>query len=305
MKESTEHDGTRDKCDSAGFDESLRRAGAREEGNLPGQRVTQKQDSPERQDSRQTKYLPAILGTLLLLVISCTSPVTLLTPTVNYAPINDGANLHLTWLAVTNATAYNVYVDGVKTEIASGTYSFDVAGPARLIQVSAIATSSESDKWSLTTAVQKTANVTVYTRDDVQQINHAFYFDTTGKAVAIPLSRPSDIDFVLDTSQTITNIELRSPNSYTPKYNTKSNSSAIASGTNIDDLRIAPAAGVYSAVRSISLDSIYSLWLDPGANGWSADDHFAKIKVEGISGTAVTFTVDYQKIPGLRWLISN
>ncbi len=275
MSESTEHDGTREKCDSAG------------------------------PDGRQTKYLLAMLGTLLLLVISCTSPVTLLTPTVSFTPINGGANLHLTWLAVTNATAYNVYVDGVKTEIPSGTYSFDVTGPAKLIQVSAVATSSEGDKWSLTTAVKKTANVTVYRRDDAQQINHAFYFDTTGTAVAIPLSRPSDIDFVLDTSQTITNIQLRSPDSYDPKYNTKRNSSAVASGTNLDDITIAPAPGAYSPVRSISLDSIYSLWLDPGANGWSADDHFAKIKVEGISGTAVTFTVDYQKIPGLRWLISN
>ena len=275
MRESTEHDETRKKCDSAGL------------------------------DSRQTGRLPAILGTLLLLVISCTSPVTLLTPTVSYTPVNEGANLHLTWLAVTDATGYNVYVDGVKTEIPSGTYSFDVTGPAKLIQVSAIAASSEGDKWSLTTTVKKTANVTVYTRDDVQQINHAFYLDTTGTAVAIPLSRPSDIDFVLDTSQTITNIELRSPDSYDPKYNTKSNSSAVASETNLNDLKIAPAPGVYSAVRSISLDGIYSLWLDPGANGWSADDHVAKIKVEGISGTAVTFTVEYQKIPGLRWLMSN
>ena len=245
MRESTELDKTRKKCDSAGS------------------------------DSMQTTYLPAILGTLLLLVISCTSPVTLVTPTVSYTPVNDGANLHLTWLAVTNATAYNVYVDGVKTEVTSGTYSFDVTGPAKLIQVSAIAAGSEGDKCSLTTTVQKTANVTVYTKADAQQINHAFYFDTTGTAVAIPLSRPSDIDFVLDTSQTITNIQLRSPDSYDPKYNTKSNSSAIASGTNLDDIRIAPAPGVYSAVRSVSLDSTYSLWLDPGANGWSADDHFA------------------------------
>jgi hypothetical protein len=299
MRESTEHEATREKCDSGGFDGSLWRACALEQENLPGQRIR------ERRDSRQTKYLPAMLGTLLLLVISCTSPVTLLTPTVSYTPVNGGANLHLTWLAVANATGYNVYVDGVKTEIVSGIYSFDVAGPARLIQVSAIATSSEGDKWSLTTAVQKTANVTVYTRDDVQQINHAFYFDTTGTAVSIPLSRPSDIDFVLDTSQTVTNIQLRSPDSYDPKYNTKGNTSAVASETNLDALRIAPAPGVYSAVRRIALDGIYSLWLDPGANGWSADDHFAKIKVEGISGTAVTFTVEYQKIPGLRWLISN
>ena len=226
MRESTEHDETRDKYDSAGL------------------------------DSRQTKHLPAILGTLLLLVISCTSPVTLLTPTVSYTPVNDGADLHLTWLAVTDATGYNVYVDGVKTEILSGTYSFDVTGPARLIQVSAVATSSEGDKWSLTTTVKKTTNVTVYTRADAQQINHAFYFDTTGTAVAIPLSRPTDIDFVLDTSQTVTSLELRSPDSYDPKYNTKSNSSAAASETKLDDLKIAPAPGVYSAVRSISLNGI-------------------------------------------------
>ncbi len=275
MRASTEHNGIREECGSAGS------------------------------DSRQTKYLPAMLTALLLLVISCTQPVTLDPPTVSYTPIDDGTRLQLTWLAVTNATAYNVYVDGVKTEIASGTYSYDVTGPARLIQVSAIAASGEGDKWSLTTAVQKTMGVTVYTRADVQQTNHAFYFDTTGTAVAIPLSRPSDIDFVLDTSQTVTSLELRSPDSYDPKYNTKSNSSAAASETKLDDLKIAPAPGVYSAVLGISLDGIYSLWLDPGANGWSADDHVAKTKVEGISGTAVTFTIEYQKIPGLRWLVSN
>jgi hypothetical protein len=275
MRISTKHDETKDKCGSAG----------------PG--------------SSQTKYLRVLPGTLLLLIVSCTSPVTLLTPTVSYTPVNDGENLHLTWLAVANATGYNVYVDGVKTELVSGTYSLDVTGPAKLIQVSAIAAGSEGDKWSLSTTVRKTANVTVYTKADPQQINHAFYFDTTGTAVAIPLSRPSDIDFVLDTNLTATDLELRSPDSYDPKYSTKSNSSAVASETNLDDLMIAPAAGVYSTVRTIVLDGIYSLWLDPGANGWSADDHYAKIKVEGISGTAVTFTVDYQKIPGLRWLMSK
>jgi hypothetical protein len=251
------------------------------------------------------KYHFAILGALLLLVISCNKPVTLDPPTVSYTPIDDGTKLQLTWLAVSNATGYYVYVDGVKTEFASGTYSFAVTGPAKLIQVSAIAAGSEGDKWSLTTAVKKTANVTVYTRADAQQINHAFYLDTTGTAVAIPLSRPSDIDFVLDTNQTATVLELRSPDSYDPKYNAKSNSSADASGTSIDDLTIAPAAGVYNTIRTIVLTGVYSLWLDPGANGWSADDHYAKIKVEGISGTAVTFTVGYQKIPGLRWLMSD
>ena len=251
------------------------------------------------------KYKFATLGALLLLVISCNKPVTLDPPTVSYTPIDDGTKLQLTWLMVANATEYHVYVDGARTVLASGTYSIDVTGPARLIEVSAVAASTEGDKWSLTTAARRTANLMVYTRADVQQINHAFYFDTTGAAQAIPLSRPSDIDFMVDTSQTVTNIELRSPDSCSPPYNTKSNSSVDAGVANLADLMIAPAPGVYSKVRTISLNAVYALWLDPGANGWSANDHVAKIKVEAITGTSVTFTVDYQKIPGLRWLMSN
>ena len=239
-----------------------------------------------------TKHLTAIMGAVLLLAISCNKPAALEPPTVSYTPIDDGTKLHLTWLAVVNATEYHVYVDGVKSVVASGTYSFDVTGPAKLIEVAAADVSGEGDKWSLTTAVRKTTNVTVYTPVDPQQINHAFYFDTTGTAVAIPLSRPSDVDFVLDTLTT--DIQLRSPDLYTPPYNAESNSSADAGVANFADLEIAPAPGVYAKVRTIHLDSVYSLWLDPGANGWSADDHVAKIKVVAISGTAVTFTVGYQ-----------
>jgi len=257
------------------------------------------------QKKRIVKYLPALLGVLLLQVISCKQPVALVTPVVSYTAVDSGATLHLSWLMVTNATGYNIYVDGVRNEVVSGIYYFDVTAPAKLVQVSAVATSSEGDKWSLTTAVKKTSNVTVYTTADLQQINHAFYFDTAGVAVAIPLSRPSDIDFTLDTSQTVSNIVMRSPDTYTPKYNTKANSSADAGMTNFNDLKIAPAPGVYSTARTISKDSVYSLWLDPGANGWTTDDHVGKIKFEGLSGTAVTLTVGYQKVPGLRWLMSN
>lgn len=263
-----------------------------------------KHDGPEHRADRRIKYLTAILGALLL-VVSCNKPAALDAPTVSYAPFDDGTKLRLTWLAVTNATEYRVYVDGVESTLVSGTYSFDVTGPARLIQVSAVAVSTEGAKWSLTTAVQKTTGLTVYTPTDPQQINHAFYFDTTGATVAIPLSRPSDIDFALDTILSVTGIELRSPDSCNPQYNSKSNSAVHAGVANFADLEIAPAPGVYSKVRTVFPDSVYALWLDPGANGWSADDHVAKIKVEGISGTAVTFTVGYQKIHGLRWLMSN
>ena len=42
------------------------------------------------QKKRVMKYLPAILGALLLLVISCKQPVTLDPPTVSYTTIDDG-----------------------------------------------------------------------------------------------------------------------------------------------------------------------------------------------------------------------
>jgi len=255
--------------------------------------------------ARMMKYLSAMPGALLLLVISCNPPGALEKPVVSYAPIEDGTKFHLTWTAVTNATEYHVYVDGVKNVVVSGIYSFDVTGPAKLVQVSAASASGEGNKWSLTTSVKKTPNVTVYTTADPQQINHAFYFDTAGTAVAIPLTRPLDIDYTLDTTQTLSNIVLRSPDTYDPKYNTRANSSAEAGLTDFDLLKIAPAPGVYSATRTISKDSVYSLWLDPGANGWSADDHVGKIKFEALSGTAITLTVGYQRIAGLRWLMSD
>jgi len=252
------------------------------------------------------KYQFATLGALLLLVISCGQPVSLVVPTVSHTPVNDGTTLRLTWTMVEHATGYTVYVDGVPHSVISGIYSYDVSSPAKLIQISAVAKSSESDKWSLTTTVKKTSNVAVYSMADSQQINKAFYFDATGTAVAIPLTQASDVDFVLDTTQTVGAIQLRSPNSYTPVYNTKHSSSAAASVPNLNDLTIAPATGAnYSPARTISANSVYALWLDPGDDGWSAEDHFAKIRVEALSGTSVTLTTEYQMVPGLRWLISD
>jgi hypothetical protein len=252
------------------------------------------------------KYQFATLGALLLLVISCSQPVSLVMPTVSYTPVSEGATLRLTWTMVEHATGYTVYIDGVPHSIISGVYTYDVTAPAKLVQVSAVAKSSESDKWSLTTTVKRTSNVAVYSMADSQQINNAFYFDATGAAIAIPLTQASDVDFILDTTQTLGAIQLRSPNTYAPVYNTKNNSSAAASGTNLDDLTIAPTPGTtYSVARTISENSVYSLWLDPSNDGWSAEDHFAKIKVAALSGTSVTLTTDYQMVPGLRWLLSE
>jgi hypothetical protein len=48
-----------------------------------------------------------------------------------------------------------------------------------------------------------------------------------------------------------------------PQYNTKSNSSADAGVANLADLTIAPAPGIYSKVRTIYLNAVYSLGSTP------------------------------------------
>lgn len=251
------------------------------------------------------RFILPVLGALLILIVSCQPPVTPGTPSVEYEATETGANLRLTWTAVTDAQGYYVYLDGVKNTVT--TLSYDVTTPTKLIEVTAYNGSEESGAWSLNTSVVETENLMVYTTAEATQANHAFYFTSSGSALAIPLTQATDIDFVVDTSGTVTNVQLRSPDSYTPHYNDKDNAAALASTTVLDSLKSAPAPGVYNTVQPISGDAVYSLWIDPTNNGWSKDDdHFAKAKVVGsIVDNKVTLTLGYQKIPGLRWLISN
>ena len=250
------------------------------------------------------RYLSIILGALLILAVSCTPPVNLTTPVVQYVALSGGDTLQLTWTAVTGATGYNIYVDGTKNQVTAGSYSYNVASPTKEIQVSAYdASNNESGMWDLKTLIIKTSSIIVYNVADAGNINHAFYFNSSGTAIPIPLSQATDIDFVADTTGTST--ELRSPDAYTVPYNSKDNALAVATVTDFDQFKDAPAPGVYQTARALTTNGLYACWIDLTNNGWSIDDHFGKIKIENISGTAVTFTTGYQPIGGLRWLISQ
>jgi hypothetical protein len=184
-----------------------------------------------------------------------------------------------------------------------------VATPTKVIQVSAYdAAGTESEKWELNTLIAKTTNLVVYSRGDAGQINHAFYFDSSGTAVAESLPTPptqfSNINFVLDTFQS--NIQFRSPDSCTPVFNNQHNTTVSSNITDFDLLLAAASpSGGYSRATTVGTNGLYSGWLDPTNNGWSTDDHFVKIKIVNVSGTAVTITTGYQPIGGLRWLISQ
>jgi len=244
------------------------------------------------------RYLLPCLAIVLALFVSCET-ITPGTPVVTATPITGGDTLRLTWVAISGADGYNVYLDGTKYQVTSGT-SYDVGTPTKLIEVSSYTGSEESDRWSLNTGIVKTTSVSVDNMGG-SGANKAFYFNTSGTAVAIPYaSSSSDIDFVLDTTGIST--ELRGPTSYDPDINSKDNASASAGTTDFDSYSDAPGGGVYSTVNTISSGAVYALWIDQSPVGWGSEDHFAKMKVENISGNTATLTFGYQKVGGLRWL---
>lgn len=243
------------------------------------------------------RYLLPVVAAALIAVVSCTPPADV--PVVTATAIGDGGTLRLQWAAITGATGYNVYLDGVKTAV-TGT-SYDVTTPAAVIEVSATSAGGESDKSDpVNTEIVKTASLTVDNMGGTG--DPAFYFNTSGTALAIPLTQAANIDFVLDTTGIET--ELRSPDSYDPVYNAKDNASAQATTTDFDTYDIAEAAGQYNTVRVLSSGALYSLWIDLTNDGWSTDDHFAKMKYEGLAGNTLTLTFGYQLIGGLRWLLN-
>jgi len=248
------------------------------------------------------RYLLPLLGVAVVLFIGCTSPVKVAAPNVQVAAVDTGKTLRLTWAAVTDAQGYYVYLDtGSKITLASTVTTYDVTYPNKTISVTAYNSSGESDK-ATTTTTTISSTITV---DNVagSGANHAFYFNTSGTALAIPLTDVSDMDFVLDTTNGGT--ELRSPDQYSPPYNSKDNSSATTT-TSFANYDIAEAPGGYLTARPILDGNVMALWMDPTNNGWTTDDHYAKMQVAIPTGSnTATLTLAYQTIGGLRWVLSD
>jgi len=242
------------------------------------------------------RYLLPFVAAVLI-AVSCT-PISE-APVVTATALTDGGTLQLTWADVTGASSYNVYLDGVKT--AGVTSPYNVTTVAKVIEVSASSSAGEGPKSSaVNTGVVATSNVSV---DNVGGAgpNYAFYFNASGTALPITLGDAALIDFVCDTSGVET--ELRSPDAYTTPYNNMDNGVANTSGSTFDTYDMAEATvGNYLTARTITSGGLYALWIDPTANAWSTDDHFAKMTVEGVSGNTLTLTFGYQLIGGLRWL---
>ena len=226
-------------------------------------------------------------------------------PSVDYVAIEEGAQLRLTWTEVVDAEGYKIYVDDVEVADITGT-SYDVEGPAKEVEVSAYGAGEETAPWSLDTSPEITASLTVYGRADTASDHPSgFGFVTDGTAVAYALSDSStwpNLDFYLDDAD-YTVMTLCSPDER--DYNDEENASSEAATTDFDEVDVADPPGTYLTSREMAVNAVYSIWVDPNANGWDAEnDNFGKIKVLSISGHEVTLKLAYQKVEGLRWVVT-
>uniref|UniRef100_A0A7C3UQU7 Fibronectin type-III domain-containing protein n=1 Tax=candidate division WOR-3 bacterium TaxID=2052148 RepID=A0A7C3UQU7_UNCW3 len=249
---------------------------------------------------RVIPYLVIFLA-IVLIGGSCPPP-SLEKPNVQYTVLQNGNGIRFTWTKVEDADGYYIYVDGTKFTTTQLTY--DETIPAKEIKITAYAGSTESDPYILNTAAVVTATVTVYGRGDPDPNHHsAFGFSDDGTVVTYPLFNSSDwpkIDFYLDDvgqPMSICSPDVRS-------YNNEENSAREEVTTDFDALKIAGTTEYYTQ-KEITSNGLYSLWIDPNRNSWDTQDNFAKMKVVSISGHEVTLKLAYQKIKGLRWLVTQ
>jgi len=256
------------------------------------------------------RYLLPFLAVALVLIVACTSPVTLDKPSVSAStvPADSGRTLHLSWDVVANAAGYNIYLNGATTKDTTTTgTTITISTPCAKIEVTAYKGSDESEKALIDCKAVTTPSVTVYYTSYSGDAHHAFGFDAAGSCAAYDLTATNSMDYIFEDVEVSAPpvVGLWSPDMYPTPYNAKDNGIAAAAGTDFDALKIAPTtSGNYVTRSTVNSATVYPLWIDPTGLGWSTDDHFAKVHLT-IDGTTVTVKAGYQKIGGLRWLVTQ
>jgi hypothetical protein len=224
-------------------------------------------------------------------------------PTVVAVAIDSGAKLRLTWTAVLDATGYEIKAGDSTWTTTS--LSYDVAYPATTVEVYATNGDTKSDATVIDCEVVETASFEVYGISDPDTAHRSgFGFNAGGTAIGYSLTSGNYpvLDFYLEDVQMT--MGLVNAGVGGRGWNAKGNASKDAATTVYNDLMIADAPGTgYSTQLELATGGLYSIWLDPTNDGWTAaDDHFAKLSVISIQGAKVTVKIGYQKIAGLRWL---
>lgn len=253
------------------------------------------------------RLLPITLIFVFIAFFGCEKTPVLEKPDVTYTvkAADNGGTLSLSWNEITDADGYIIYADGVVIDTVTTT-SYDATTPAALYEVSAYAGDQEGTKAQIDCGAVETASLIVYGSSDPDTTHPSgFGFNAQGNAVAYSISNPNNhslIDYWIYSSGST--IKFISPSDHTPPYNSEVNVTKNSLQTNYDNVTIADAPGGYSSQTDIASGAVYYFWIDPNNDGWDAStDHLGKIYVSGVNGVAVTMTIAYQPIAGLRWCV--
>ncbi len=250
--------------------------------------------------------LLAIAG-FALMNMTCVVPPVDPVSGLNYEIVNDndgnpGGAVKLTWTLPASSDDVVVSVDGVDLTpvVGSETIVYTAGGE---INVYNRVGQDKSSAVSLDLSVVETPTLDVYSVDDPSPDDPSgFGFGSSGTAAAYAVSTQSNwplIDFYIASGP-----KIASPSDHLPTpLNDEVNAAASETST-YDNLVIASPTGqnLYFTNLSLASNGVYSLWIDPTNNGYSADDNFAKAHVTGIDGYKVTFTFGFQTKAGLRWI---
>lgn len=257
------------------------------------------------------KKMLSLVGLLsLVLLFTQCEDIIPNSPNVTYEAINDGATLRLSWTQVTDADGYKIYLDGaLKTTLGTSATSYDVSDACQTIEVKSYTGTSESDAWELDlTPVIST--ISVYGMSDPDTLHQSgFGFASDGSAILYSVTnQASSIDFYMDDRSPLTSMNIRGASDPGgPVTNTtKENAISNQTGVDFDAIDTALAPGNYATRRQISTSAVYGLWVDRGVAqfGWDKTDNFAKIKITAVTGAKVDVKIAYQKVGGIRWLIT-
>jgi|GEM_PF-696342 len=223
-------------------------------------------------------------------------------PVVSYEVANTGADLHLSWTAVSDAESYEIMLDD--TACSTESLGLEVTAPSATIEVRSVNANGKSEPATVSCRIVGTPTLVVYGISD-PDTNHrpGFGFNTDGTVTTYSLAYANLalIDFYADDVSFPSQMYLINPGDV--GWSPKGNAGKAAASSVFDEMRIADDPGTgYLTQLEILADGVYYLWLDRTNNGWSADDNFAKLKIIAIAGRLVAMQVGYQKIPGLRWL---
>ncbi len=254
---------------------------------------------------------------ILIILISCGGTINVQKPTdFQFEVIDNGTVLRLTWSETDlDVEGYYIYADGIAIDTLrhESQTSYDATIPAAVYGVSAYFEDDESEPAEVDCTPVETANITIYGNSDPNPDHPSgIGFTTDGICVTLDINDPAnhpDIDFYFD-DVLFSMMAIVSPNLQPSPYNAEKNQTA-ASGTDYDGLEIAADLTEYASVRELFENDVLSFWIDPSNDYWDAtEDHFGKMKIHSLywawpePDTAV-ITVAYQRIPGLRWLVTD